>query len=153
MRYSNIEPPHERRIGAPPALVSRRPRANLPPPGASLVLHPNPFDGRNPCPGAVACFRDEPSKLTKPLALLGRRIRAEPMLDCREQLLVKSCQFAQRWDLMDAAQVAESILSARQQDPRGETRQFIEGSPALPSQGTGPPPRLAFGVSIEAGAH
>ena len=28
MRYSNIEPLHERRIGSPPAAVSRRPRAN-----------------------------------------------------------------------------------------------------------------------------
>ncbi len=73
--------------------------------------------------------------------------RAEPILDCRQQLRLKSCQFAQRRDLIDAAKVARSILRGRQQNPRSEKRQLIEGALALPGEGARPPLCLALGAS------
>ena len=45
---------------------------------------------------------DEPAKLSQPLVFLGGCVRAEPGLDGRQQLRLKSGQFAQRGNLIDA---------------------------------------------------
>src|SRR4030042_609732 len=121
--------------------------------GECAGLQRKAFDSRNPCRGTLACLRDEPSKRTQPPVFLGGCVRAEPSLDGRQQLHLESCEFAQRWDLIDAAKVAESILRGRQQCPRSEKRQLIEGVPALPGQGMCPPLCLALGVNIEAAHH
>src|SRR4030042_4877406 len=123
------------------------------PAGGFGGLQRKAFDSRNPCLGTLACLRDEPLKLTQPLVFLGGCVRAEPSLDGRQQFHLKSAQFAQRGDLIEAAKVAEPLRRGRQQGPWCEKGQLIEGAPALPGEGMCPPLCLALGVSIEAVHH
>src|SRR4030067_776824 len=75
MRYSNIEPLHERRIGSPPVAESRRPSAKQDSCGSSpcaLAPRQPPQGGYPPDPGNVAekrhLIEDDPA-----LALEGLR--------------------------------------------------------------------------------
>ena len=102
----------------------------------------------------LACFRDEPSN-THPSHSFSSGVAPAPSRSsiAGSNFASKSCQFAQRWDLIEAAKVAESILRGWQQNPRSEKRQLIEGVLALPGEGACPPLRLALGVGIEAAHH
>src|SRR3989338_3878125 len=74
-------------------------------------------------------------------------------------LVAKSCQFAQRRDLVDTGKVVEPIWRSRQQCPRSEKHQLMEGGPALTGEGACPPRGLIIGAGainiegIDTGAH
>ena len=86
--------------------------------GKLVGLKRQPFEGRYPVSGSLACQRDETPQFTQPLfaqpfALIaggGRRVRADPLFDRRWQLQFKSREVAQRRDLIDAGKSAGSIV-------------------------------------------
>ena len=126
-----------------------------------VILHTGEFAGlqrqevdrRDPGSGATARDRHESPELTTPLALLGGRAQSEPIRGCRQRVRVTLCQFAQRWNLIQDAKVAASILSGWQQNPGSEKRQLIERVLALPGEGPCPTRCRALGVTIEARYH
>ena len=84
----------------------------------------------------TVCFLDAQPKLNRPLSLF-----------------LKFRQFAQRWDSLDAGNAAEPVRIGRQQDPRSEDRQLLEGVPALTGEGACPPRRLAVGAGFKSRDH
>ena len=73
------------------------------------------------------------------------------MLDGRQTRHVKSCQFAQRGNLVEL--VAHSLSLFREADSNAHgarSIEVIEGVPALPGKCTRPPGRLALGGSLQA---
>src|SRR3989338_1903025 len=97
--------------------------------GEFAGLQCKPFDSRDSCPGAPACLCD---------------VGAHGVLP-----YIKICQLAQCRDLVDTGKVVKPIRRSRQQCPRSEKRQLMEGSPALTGEVACPP----RGLVLSAGAH
>ena len=115
--------------------------------GEFAGLQRQAFDGRDPFPGAAARLREEPPKISQPLALLRGRVGAEPMPRWPAAIPLRVRPARAASGSPRAGKVADPILEGPAAKSRGEKRQFLEGDPALTGEGAAHHRRLALGAA------